>query len=176
VRAYDQPGADGRRPPGEDLLHDLLASDLELAVPLAHVLALVLGVPERRAFVVPLRERLGVGGDARDEDVVVDGVAQQLGRGADDAGQVARRVDDRVPRAAFERAQVAVAIAAQLLGLREQLGVRLAAVEERDLVALLERVLDDGTAEELRPAEDEQPHAAISSSAASRPSTSSSVL
>ena len=52
----------------------------------------------------------------------------------------------------------AVAVAVQLLDLREEVGVRLAAVEGRDLVAAGERGLDQGVADELRPAEQEQLH------------------
>ena len=70
--------------------------------------------------------------------------------------------------------EVAVAVAAQLLGLREEPGVRLPAGEDRDLVPARERRLDDRAAEEHRAAEDEQPHSA--SSAASSRSTSSAVL
>jgi hypothetical protein len=83
-------------------------------------------------------------------------VREQVGRGADDARHVARRIDDRVPLAPFEGGQVAVAVAAQLLGLGEELRVRLAAVEERDLVPLRKRGLGDGPPQELRPAEQQQ--------------------
>ena len=75
-----------------------------------------------------------------------------------DARHVAARVDDRVERASLERGQVAVAVAAQLLDVREQLGPRLAAVEERHVVAAFERRVDDVAAEELRSAENEDAH------------------
>ena len=89
---------------------------------------------------------------------MLDGVCEELGRGADDVGDVARRIDDCVPAPALERGEVAFAISAQLLGLGEELGVRLAPVEEGHLVAAGERVLDRRAPEELRPAEDEQLH------------------
>jgi hypothetical protein len=100
--------------------------------------------------------------------------AQQLGRLPHDPRHEAARVDDGVPAAAAQRVQVPVPVAAQLLDLREELGVRHTPVEERHLVSAGERRLDDGAAEELRPAEDEELHSA-SSSPSSR-STSSAVL
>ena len=90
-------------------------------------------------------------------------------------GEVAARVDHRVPVAPGERRQIAGAIADDPLDLRIQLGVRRAAVEERELVAALERGVGDRTAEEPRPAEQEELHASAESPSSSR-STSSSVL
>jgi hypothetical protein len=54
-----------------------------------------------------------------------------------------------------ERSEVAIAIAMQLLELRKELGTRLAAVEECDIVAARERRFDDVAAEEDRPTEDQ---------------------
>ena len=51
-----------------------------------------------------------------------------------------------------------LAVAAELLGLGEELGVRLAAVEEGDVVAAGERRFDGRAAEELRPAEHQELH------------------
>ena len=85
----------------------------------------ILELRERRALVEAGRLQVRVRRDARDEDVVADRVPQQLGGRADDARHVAGRVDDGVPLAALERREVAVAVAAQLLGLREELRVRL---------------------------------------------------
>ena len=65
---------------------------------------------------------------------------------------------------------MALAIAAQLLDLREEPGVRLAAVEERDLVGRL----DEGAADEERSAEDEKSQS--EPIASRRRSTSWSVL
>ena len=57
-----------------------------------------------------------------------------------------------------ERGEVAVAVAVQLLDVREQLGPRLPAVEERHVVTAFERRVDDVAAEELRSAENEDAH------------------
>jgi ribosomal protein S18 acetylase RimI-like enzyme len=85
-------------------------------------------------------------------------VAERVDRLAHDARHVAARVDDRVEVAAAQLVEPAVAVAAQLLGLREELGPRLAAVEERHVVAVRERGVDDVTAEELSATEDEHAH------------------
>ena len=77
-------------------------------------------------------------------------------------------------KGAKERLELAVAVAAQPLDLREEVGVRLPAVEERELVPAGERRLDEGTADELRSAEDEELQS--SPRAASSRSTSSAVL
>src|SRR5205807_6968242 len=116
-----------------------------------------------------------VHGDARDEDVAPHGVSKQLGRLPHDPRHEAARVEDAVPRAALERLEVAVAVAAEVLGLGEEVRVRLPAREERDVVARREGGVDRVTAEELRPAEDEQPHApyrAIAREIASTPKPS----
>jgi hypothetical protein len=78
---------------------------------------------------------------------------------AHDARHVAARVDDAVPGAAEKRVKVAVAVTLQALRLGKELGVRLAAREDRHLVAAGERGVDRVAAEELRSAEDEQLHA-----------------
>src|SRR5437868_2195519 len=64
-------------------------------------------------------------------------------------------VDHRVPLPALERLQVAVAIADELLDVREERGIGLAAIEQRDRVAAVERVLDLIRADEAGAAEDE---------------------
>ena len=180
VRAHDQTGADVRVAVRKELADDILGERLQAAVGvlLAHRHPVLRGrVAEddrRRALVEPRRQRFGIDGQARDEDVVVHGAGEQLGRRSNHAGHEAARVDHRVPASPFERREVAVAVAAELLRLGEELGVRLAAVEERHLVPALERGFRCGAAEELRPAEDQQLHS-VSSSARSR-STSSAVL
>ena len=73
---------------------------------------------------------LGVDGDAGDEHVMLDGVCEELGRGANDVRDVTRRIEDCVPAPALEHGEVALAISAQPLGLGKELGVRLAPVEE----------------------------------------------
>ena len=77
--------------------------------------------------------------------------------------------------AAVERTEAAVPVAEDVLGLGKEAGVRLAAVEERQLVARGERRLDDRAADELRAAENEDLHRS-SATPARRRSTSSSVL
>ena len=78
-------------------------------------------------------------------------------------------------RAAVEGAQAAVAVAEHVLDLREEAGIREAAVEEGELVTCLEPCLDESAPDELRAAEDEDPHSSPVTPA-SRRSTSSSVL
>jgi hypothetical protein len=105
---------------------------------------------------------------------VIDRVREQLGRSADDPRDVPRRIDDGVPAPALERAQVAVAVAAQVLRLGVELRAGAAAVEERQLVAGRKRGLRNRAPEELRAAEEEELQS--SASAASSPSTSCAVL
>ena len=85
-------------------------------------------------------------------------LAENVERLLDEARDIAARVDDGVEGAAFERAEVVVAVAAQLLDLGEELGPRLPAVEQRDLVAPLECDVDGVAAEELRAAENQDAH------------------
>src|SRR5918995_717529 len=77
----------------------------------------------------------------------------------DNGRDVAAGVDDRVP--ATRRDRVDDAITAHLLGLREEPRIRLAAVEERDLVAALDRRLDHRPPEELGAAENEEFHGPV---------------
>ena len=73
---------------------------------------------------------------------MLDGVCEELGRGANHVRDVTRRIDDRVPAPALEHGEVALAISAQPLGFGKELGLCLAPVEEGHLVAAGERVLD----------------------------------
>jgi hypothetical protein len=59
-----------------------------------------------------------------------------------------------------QHVEVAVAVAVQMLGIGEEVGVRLAPREDRDVVPGVERSVDGLASEELRSAEDEQLHAA----------------
>jgi hypothetical protein len=177
VRPDDQPGADARAAIAVCLVDDALARGLQSAVALEDILGV--GVIELRD-----RRRLGdraaevpVDGDARDEDVSPDGIAQQLCRLPHDARHVAARVDHAVPCAPGERTEIAVAVSLQVLDLREELGVRLPACEDRHLVPARERRVDRLAAEELRASEDEQLHAGYRSIArpmASTPNASAS--
>src|SRR5262249_60315192 len=100
-----------------------------------------------------------VGGVSRAVRVLADSPAQAFAAPADDVRQVTAGVEARVPgTAAFERAQIARAVAAQLLDFREQLGLGAAAVEERDGMAARERGGDERTAGETRAAENEETH------------------
>ena len=85
-------------------------------------------------------------------------VAERADRLLHDPRHVAARVDDRVEVAALERGEVAVAVAAQPLHVGEEVGLRLAAVEQRDVVPARERDVDDVPAQELGAAEDEDLH------------------
>jgi hypothetical protein len=135
------------------VLHDLLGIDVAV---------------DRSVFVRRPGE-IGVHGARGDEEVV--GRVDEVDGATYDARQVARDVDDSVPRPPLECLEVAVAVSAELLDVREQVGVCLSAIEERDVVPDRERRVDDRAAEELRPAEDQK-----SDSASTRRSTSASVL
>ena len=143
---------------GEPLPHDVLAVRLQLAVRLAPFL----GRRRQLTHAGALRRRrreVGVDRDRRDEGVVAD-IAERIDRLPDDARHVAARVDDGVERAAGERGEVAVAVAVQLLDVREELGPRAAAVERGHGVPARERDLARVAAAELRAAEDEDAHPA----------------
>src|SRR6185503_13938510 len=130
---------------------------------------------ERGALVDDLGEG-GVDGDARDEDVVPDGIGEQAGALADDAREVARRVHDGVPLAPAEALEATVAVADDPLELGVEISTGRAAVEERHLVAPPERRLDHRAADELRAAEEQEPHSTSSATPASSRSTSSAEL
>jgi hypothetical protein len=89
---------------------------------------------------------------------VVDGVAQELGRSAHLARQVAAGVDGGIPAPPAQRRQIAAAIAAQPFQVGKQLGMGAAAVEERDLVAARPRRLDQVAPEVERAAQDQESH------------------
>jgi hypothetical protein len=135
------------------VLHDLLGIDVTV---------------DRSVF-VRRPGKIGVHGARRDEEVV--GRVDEVDGSTHDARQVAGDVDDSVPRSPLECLEVAVAVSAELLDVREQVGIRVSAIEERDIVPDRERRVDDRAAEELRPAEDQK-----ADRASSRRSTSSSVL
>ena len=170
MRPDDEARSDDRRGLAVRALHDALALGLERAVEVER-LRRVGGQLEGRRILVGRTREVGVGGDARDEDVERDRIAQQRDRLLDDARVVAAGVDDGVPLPATEHVEPAVAVAVEHLGVREEAGVRLAARERRHLVAALERGLGRGASREPRSADDQK-----SDSASSRRSTSSSVL
>jgi hypothetical protein len=86
------------------------------------------------------------------------GISEELHRAANHTRDVARRIDDRLPLSPAQSAEVTLPIAMQPLRLREEVRVRLTTVEERHSVTSPKGALNDGTAEELRTAENEEPH------------------
>src|SRR5439155_13406013 len=100
--------------------------------------------------------KVAVRGDARDEDVEGNTVAQQRDRLLDDARVVAAGVDDGVPLAPTEDVEPAVAVAVEHLRAREEVGIRLAARERRHLVAVRERGLGGRASRESCPADDQK--------------------
>ena len=176
VRADDEPGSHDQASVAEDLLDLGLAERLQRTVVREVRGELVCGCVTQlggRVVLDPRLLKICVDRDARDEDVA-PGVAQLLRRLAHDARHVSGRVDHGVPGASRKRTQVVGAVAAELLGVGEELGVRRAAIEERQLVPAPERRLDHRTPDELGSAEDEQPHSSASPSR--RRSTSDAVL
>jgi hypothetical protein len=92
---------------------------------------------------------LRVHGAGRHEHVEPDVVLQHRQRILDELRHVAVGVDHGVEFAPFERRDVGHPIALQLLEIREQPGIRLAAVEERDGMPIGHEFLDDRRAEEV---------------------------
>src|SRR4051794_19156461 len=153
VRSDDQARPNDRRAFAECVLHDRLADSLPRAV---RVVARVVGIDELlQCGVLELRNALvGVDRDARDEDVAPH-VRELPYRELDRAWEVRRDVDHDVPRPAIQRGHVPAAVAAKLLYRRKQVGIRLPAIEQRDLVTSCKRRLDHGASEEPRAPEDE---------------------
>ena len=159
VRADDQAGSDDQRALAEDALDLRLGESLQRSV----VRGVGRQLVQRQRAELGGRARLGragrevgVDGDTRDEDVAAR-VAELLRRRAHVRRDVAGGVDDGVPAATREQGEVSLAVALQLLDLREELGVRLPAVEERQLVPAGERGLGGRPAEELGAADDQEP-------------------
>jgi len=67
-------------------------------------------------------------------------------------------IDDRLPVTAAQGVEIAFAITAQPLGLREEVRIRVTTIEQSDVVTPLKRALDDRAAKKLRAAEDEEAH------------------
>jgi hypothetical protein len=160
VRPADVPRANDQRAVAVDAPDLVLGEHLERAVGHAGD---VLGrrVVDRRepaGLVLPGDGLVRVDRERRDERVVRSRVTERLGRHPREARDVARRIEHGIPRPPRERRQVLAAVAADPLGLGEQVRLRLAAIEQRDLVTGGERLLDEGTADELRPAQHQDPH------------------
>jgi hypothetical protein len=91
----------------------------------------------------------------RHEYVMSDVRLQYLERRLHEPGEVAIRVQHRVELPTLECLHVVAAIADELLEVREQARVRLAAVEQRDLVPACEQLLDAMRPEERRSSHDQ---------------------
>ena len=125
VRPDDEAGPNDERSFAEHVLRRALAERLQRPVVLKLLAEFLDALVLEGADRTRLRGRLGeirVGGDRGDERVVRGRPSQRLRGGAHDPREVAARVDDRVPFATGERGQVAVPVAAQTLGLGEELG------------------------------------------------------
>ena len=131
VRPGDQAGPDAEAVLLEDLPDGLLAECLERAVVGVVRGKLVGGSVSQlggRALLVGRDAEVRIDRDAGDEEVVA-AVAELLGGSPHNRRDVTGRVDDCVKDTACEWGEIAAAVAAQLLDLREELCVRLAAVE-----------------------------------------------
>ena len=156
--ADDQPGPDDQGTFVEDVLDSLLAERLQRAVVREVRRKLVDWSIAELGDGVPLRRRdgeVGVDRDARHEEVAAR-VTQQLGGVPHDARHVAGGVDDCIPPPSIERLEACVPVPTHSLRLREELGVRLAAREERQLVPASQRGVRDGAPQELRPPENQE--------------------
>ena len=94
-----------------------------------------------------------VHGDARDESVVGNGVAQYLCYRPHLLRFIAGWIDDGVEGPAAKRRKISIAVAAQSLDLGKEVRVLLAPVEEDDLVPPCKRGFDNVPTEEERSAE-----------------------
>src|SRR5205814_10035769 len=102
---------------------------------------------------------LGINRKRRDEDIPIDVSFKNLRRVAHPGGQRRRIIDDDIPLTTFKRVELAVTVADQLLNFFWQFaGMRSAAIENRDLVAASERVLDLKRTNKTRAAEDQNAH------------------
>lgn len=80
------------------------------------------------------------------------------GRGADLADLVAAGVDDGVESPPLQGREVAVAVAAEVLGAGENAGVRAAAVKERECVTTREGELGNVAPDETSTTQDQDSH------------------
>ena len=149
VRTEHVTRPDGEQPVAGDLRSDLLAGDLQLAV-LVHRQLVVPARLEQRSVLgeAAVRQVPAVDADRRDERVVPRPVTESRQQGAHLGRDIRADVDGRVPCPALQRRQVTVAVAGEVLGLRERARVGLAAVEQRDAVAVLQRRRHDAASDE----------------------------
>ena len=100
---------------------------------------------------------IGEDGEGGDEDVLSDGILQDLG-GAPDPGRLhGRIVDHDVPLPALQRLEVVVPVPDKLLHFGEKLRIRRTPVEQRDGVTALQSVADLVRTDESGTAQDQNP-------------------
>jgi hypothetical protein len=100
----------------------------------------------------------GIGRDGRNENVLADMAFQHARRVPDPDRQRGRVVDTDVPVAAFQRLEIVVAVAEQLLDGTGPSLFLAAAVEHRDLVSAFQCVADLMRADKTGAAQDQQAH------------------
>ena len=83
---------------------------------------------------------------------------QRLRRQPDDAREISAGIDDRVPVAGREQIQLCFAVAADLVHVREQVRIRLPAIEEGQVVPARTRGIHQVPSEEARAADDQYFH------------------
>ena len=162
TRADDQSRPNDQCAPRHRRLCRPLAAGFERAVVLRHLLRVRLGHGDRlgglvEAWLVQLGER----GHRRHEQVALAVIGEQPGARLDLSREVAGGVDHDVELSPFELGQVVVAIAPQLLQIREQMRVGLPPIEQGDLVARSLGGLDDVRTQKSGAAEDEQRRLAL---------------
>ena len=133
----------------------LLAERLQRPVALVgHLVVGQLAELGDRALLVVRRREVRVDGDARDEAVAARSRRAPRPRRERRSGGSRTCRSRRPTSRPLERREVAGAVADDPLDLGIELRIRRAAVEERQLVAALERGVGDRAAEEPRPAEE----------------------
>lgn len=137
VRPNDQSGSHVQHFAGKDFFGGTFAQGFARAV--GPGIALFLADAGRQCFELSGFVQAGfakipVDRDAGNKNVARNGTGKKGGCSANVPGNKAGRVDDHVPFATFQRAQIAVAITDERLELRKQLRIGFAAIEERDLV------------------------------------------
>ena len=158
VRADDQSRPHDQGAAAERALDDRLAHRLERAVVLEVLRTRIVELLDGRAFHLLLRRAVSrIRRDTGDVDIPGD-TAERFDRETHRARKERRHVQNCVPLAPAERTQILGPVAADLLHVGIQLGIRLPPVEERHVVTARERGVDGRATQELRPAEDEQPH------------------
>ena len=156
VGADDETGPDDGRAARQGLLHRLLAQRLQRSVGFAvHFLDGFIGEFAHRRVFVARHAEIRIHRDRRHEHVLLHLRRQQLRREPHMARHVARVVDDHVPFAILEPVDLAIAIALDAFDLGITIRLGLAAIEEGERMATLQRQRRHVQADEARSAEDE---------------------